>query len=169
MLISKHYQQQLHTVHSSRSWGDVGHTHANTIHKLYTLYRAKSILDYGCGAGRLASTLERRGIGVTNYDPGVAHWSNTPAPHDIVVCTDVLEHVEPLCLEAVLRDLRRVTVCAAWVTICGVPARQRLPDGRNAHLIQEQAEWWEPRLERAKFRIVQSNSKLMQYLLEPRH
>jgi hypothetical protein len=34
------------------------------------------------------------------------------------------------------------------------PAKLILPDGRNAHLIQEGPEWWRPRFENAGFEII---------------
>lgn len=35
-----------------------------------------------------------------------------------------------------------------WRTWSGGPAGKVLPDGRNAHLIQEPIAWWRERLER---------------------
>jgi hypothetical protein len=59
---------------------------------------------------------------------------------------DVLEHIEPDCLDDVLDDLKRVTKGIGFFTVACGPAAKVLPDGRNAHLIQEPPEWWLPKL-----------------------
>ena len=62
-----------------------------------------------------------------------------------MVCIDVLEHIEPAYLDNVLDDLQRCTdVIGVFTVACG-PAMKILPDGRNAHLIQEPPEWWLPK------------------------
>jgi len=60
----------------------------------------------------------------------------------LVFCGDVLEHVEPACLDAVLEDLRALTLERCVMVIATRPARKRYPDGRNFHLIIENHEWW---------------------------
>lgn len=102
------------------------------------------MLDYGCGKGVLAEILSW--VKIQNYDPAVPEWAREPAPADLVVCTDVLEHVEPDCLDAVLDHLQRLTLKALFVEIGLVPAFKHLDDGRNAHLIVQPVEWWLPRL-----------------------
>ncbi len=67
-------------------------------------------------------------------------------PADLVCCIDVLEHIEPLYLDAVLADLRRITVNVGMFTIHTGPAMKTLTDGRNAHLIQKPSSWWLPKL-----------------------
>jgi hypothetical protein len=58
-----------------------------------------------------------------------------------------LEHIEPDCIDEVLEDLRRLTKSLLYATICTVPARKKLPDGRNTHVLQQPMEWWRPKLE----------------------
>ena len=62
------------------------------------------------------------------------------------VVIDVLEHVEPFYVEAVLIDLRKITNGHGFFTIHTGPAVKTLADGRNAHLIQNPASWWLPKL-----------------------
>jgi hypothetical protein len=52
----------------------------------------------------------------------------------------------------VLDDLRRVAIGVGLYTIATGPAAKTMPDGRNAHLIQEGAEWWISRLF-ARFKV----------------
>lgn len=63
-----------------------------------------------------------------------------------MACIDVLEHIEPDCLDAVLDDMRRCTLNGIFLTIHCFPAGKTLPDGRNAHLIQQPTHWWLPKL-----------------------
>jgi len=59
-----------------------------------------------------------------------------------VICTDVMEHIEPECLDDVIDDLKRVTNIVLVVNIALRPAKKTLADGRNAHLIVKDIEWW---------------------------
>lgn len=63
----------------------------------------------------------------------------------MVACIDVLEHIEPDCLEAVLDDLRRLTEGVLFASVHTGPAFKTLSDGRNAHLTQQSAGWWLPK------------------------
>ena len=65
----------------------------------------------------------------------------------MVVCIDVLEHIEPECLDDVLDDLQRLVIKYGFFTIHTGPAQKVLPDGRNAHLTQEPLSWWNEKLE----------------------
>ena len=80
------------------------------------------------------------------YDPVFPEYGEPRAGSDMVACIDVLEHIEPDRLEAVLEDLWRLNALMYFVTIHMRPANKTLSDGRNAHLIQETPSWWLPRL-----------------------
>jgi hypothetical protein len=71
-----------------------------------------------------------------------------------VVCTDVLEHIEPELLDFVLDDLRRVTRKVGFFVIHTGASTKTLADGRNTHLIQQPREWWHLKLARF-FRVAQ--------------
>ena len=110
---------------------------------LCQVYQSDDALDYGCGKQTLNESI--KGIDVIGYDPCIEGLDATPDPHDIVVCTDVMEHIEPEHLQAVIQDLHRVTQKALFCTIATRPAVKILSDGRNAHLIQEDHRWWLPK------------------------
>jgi hypothetical protein len=110
----------------------------------------RSILDYGCGRRTLEQAL---GYPIQNYDPAIPRYSESPDPADLVACTDVLEHIEPECLDAVLDDLKRVVRKTGFFVIATKPASKTLADGRNAHLIVKPMEWWLPKLSE-RFQIV---------------
>ena len=141
MLISEQYKAQVSQLHNEKAdWGTTGRQFASLIQRLVQDYQPLNILDYGCGKQTLARALPQYRI--KGYDPGVPGLGETPEPHELVVCTDVLEHVEPDCLEDVLDDLQRVTKSVLFIDVCTVPAIQEFPDGRNAHLIVETPRWW---------------------------
>jgi 2-polyprenyl-3-methyl-5-hydroxy-6-metoxy-1,4-benzoquinol methylase len=162
-LITEYYREQNALLHSQRpDYGANGHRHAPQIRELAQAMQAESILDYGCGKGTLADALEgltwsqasdpeqslvqTHAVQITRYDPAFPQWAAAPAPADLVVCGDVLEHIEPDCIEAVLDDLVRVTRKCLYATIATRPAKKTLPDGRNTHLIQKDLRWWLPQL-----------------------
>lgn len=147
-LISDEYKAQISQMHKTKDWGKIGQQFAASVAEVAKREGLRTILDYGCGKGRLAEAMRDRGYEVTNYDPGVEEFSASPEPHEFVTCFDVLEHVEPEHLEAVLTDLARVTQKLGMFTIATIPAAKHLPDGRNAHLIVEGMDWWLGRLRR---------------------
>ena len=89
----------------------------------------------------------------TPYEPSNKLWSSTPEPTEFVACIDVLEHIEPELLDNVLNDLQRVVMKFGLFTIHTGPAAKTLPDGRNAHLIQEPLSWWEDKI-KLRFKII---------------
>lgn len=153
MLISESYRALNAELHQRRvGFGTSGKRYFAPVSQLTTIYDSRDILDYGCGLRTLEAAL---GFAIANYDPCIEGLQATPEAHDLVACTDVLEHIEPECLSDVLADLRRVTRKAAFMTIATRPAKKYLADGRNAHLIQEPARWWIEKLWDAGFRIRQ--------------
>jgi hypothetical protein len=152
-LISKAYLEQNRLLHRKRSYGAGGYQHLRLIERLIIENHICSVLDYGAGKGTLKNNLAKRFpfVAIQNYDP--VTFPVPPFPAELVVCTDVLEHIEPECLEAVLDHLKSLTQKLAFFSICTRPAKKALPDGRNAHLIQERPSWWLDRL--VKWEILQ--------------
>jgi hypothetical protein len=139
-LISAEYRElnvRLH--HDNLAYGVGGSKHADTVKKLSTELKTTSILDYGCGKGLLAKELP---FPIWEYDPAVPEKSDSPRPADIVVCTDVLEHIEPDKIHAVLSDLKRVTRKVGYFVIHTGPSGKVLADGRNSHILQKDRVWW---------------------------
>ena len=124
-----------------------------------------TLLDYGCGMRTLEQTLPPiTGLSINNYDPCVEGLDNIPEPADIVVCTDVLEHVEPDCLENVLDDLKRVTKKTLFLAVSTRLANKSYCDGQNAHKIVQTYDWWYPKI-RKRFHVAKKeivpNDKLI--------
>lgn len=148
-LISETYRAQQTELHRNPDYGVASVHWAPTVADIARQTKPHHILDYGSGKGRLGTELRKLLKGpfeLRQYEPAVPELSGAPEPSDLVACIDVLEHIEPDCLDAVLDDLRRVTARVGIYTIATGPAVKTLPDGRNAHLIQEGPEWWMPKL-----------------------
>ncbi len=145
-LISEEYRRQNADLHeSNKFYGVSGSRWAKKIDRLATNMKAETILDYGCGKQTLARSLPH--LNIKGYDPAFEELSAPAEPADFVVCTDVLEHIEPDLLDNVLDDLQRVTKGHGFFNVATYPAAKTLSDGRNAHLIQEQLGWWFPKIE----------------------
>lgn len=145
-MISEEYKKLNKMLHDLRpDYGANGHRYANVIKQLAEDYQTKDILDYGCGKQTLKKVLKE--YNVIGYDPAIEELSSPPEATDIVYCGDVLEHIEPDFLDSVLDDLKRVTKKAGFFVIHTGPATKSLPDGRNAHLIQQNCSWWQPKIE----------------------
>ena len=129
--------------HVSETYGQAGNKWAQEV---YSYMKGGTILDYGCGKGNLAKSLPF--LSIDNYDPCIEGLDEEPEAHDYVVCTDVLEHVEPRCIDAVLKHIASLMRTGAFLVIATRPANKNLPDGRNAHLIVEHWEWWEKLISR---------------------
>ena len=127
-------------------FGVGGAKHAETVLKLSEQLKTTSILDYGCGKGRLAKALP---FPIWEYDPAIPGKDEAPRAADIVICTDVLEHVEDGKVQYVLGDIRRCLKKVGYFVIHLGPAAKTYADGRNTHLIQRSASWWETKV--AKF------------------
>jgi hypothetical protein len=146
LLITEEYrllQQQMHDEHSG--YGSASVHHASLIAQFIEKFEVTELLDYGAGKGRLGKALAQhlqRPVTIHHYDPGVPEWSAAPEPCAFVACVDVLEHIEPALIDNVLDDLKRVTTGAAYFSVETGPAVKFLPDGRNAHLIQQPSGWW---------------------------
>lgn|SRR5262245_61450058 len=143
---------------SAREW-------VATVRELAFNVPTKDILDYGCGKRVLEEALGAD-HNITNYDPAIPEFSKHPGSrtYDFVCCLDVMEHIEPDCLDDVLDDLARLTRRQVMITVCSVSSYKHLPDGRNTHLIQRPYEWWLPKIW-SRFTVRQFNLLGPKFLL----
>jgi hypothetical protein len=124
---------------STPDYGISGSKHAEPVRNFSEKLQTRDILDYGCGKQTLQRSLP---FPIQNYDPCIPECSKRPVPADLVVCTDVLEHVEKDCIYEVLKDLLSLTKRVLFLNVSTRPARKILPDGRNAHILIQPSEWW---------------------------
>lgn len=147
-LISEEYRQMQRQLHENPNYGVASVQYAPLVADILQATGATELLDYGAGKGRLGLTLRehlKRPLTIHHYDPAIPEWSAPPAPCGFVACIDVLEHIEPHLIDNVLDDLKRVTAGVGVFTVHTFAAVKFLPDGRNAHLIQQPPGWWLPR------------------------
>ncbi len=162
-LITEEYRKMQQTLHQNPNYGVASVHYAPLVAQVIETTGAQELLDYGAGKGRLGMTLKqqlKRPLAIRHYDPAIPDWSAPAQPCGLVACIDVLEHIEPTLLDNVLDDLRRVTLGVGVFTVHTGAAVKVLPDGRNAHLIQEGPSWWLPkflqRFELARFDRMQN-------------
>jgi hypothetical protein len=153
-LISSEYRELNAKLHQENPlYGIGGARHAKTVMQLCKAMETTSCLDYGSGKGLLARELS---FPIWEYDPCVPGKETSPRPADLVVCTDVLEHIEPDKLGWVLKDIARCTLRTAYFCIHTGPSTKTLADGRNSHVLQRPAHWWRKILK--KFFTLDKNS-----------
>ena len=105
------------------------------------------VLDYGCGEGKLKKSIENSFCYVpklryNEYDPAMAGKDAEPQPAEIVFCGDVMEHIEPERVEAVIKHIASLSKRMSIFVISLRPAVKTLPDGRNAHICVRKSDWW---------------------------
>lgn len=171
MLITPSYIQEQHKLHENPGYGAGSHRYAALLADIMRTEGCNNILDYGAGKGTLARDMLKKGIGVAEYDPGVPGKDQGPSPADLVVCIDVMEHIEPFCLDAVIKDLARLTLKLLFVDVATKFDKHRwLSDGRNSHQIVSDGSWWAVEFEKRGFKIVRNwNTGLRAWIamLEP--
>lgn len=154
-LISPPYRDLQKELHARpKGYGGKGDKWAAGVRDLVERFDAWSVLDYGCGQGSLKKALLPMcppGVRVAEYDPAIPGKDGYVEFADLVVCTDVLEHVEPDKLPRVLSHLKMLARKAVFVVVATRPSNKTMADGRNAHLIVEPAEWWAERMTAAGF------------------
>lgn len=169
-LISPGYRALQQALHAEpRGYGGRGDKWASTVGQIALDYGAHSILDYGAGRGTLATALRALQLGhihrIEEYDPAIPGMDGHPSFADLVNVTDVLEHIEPDHLAAVLGHIRSLARKVVFAVISTKESNKVLADGRNAHLIIQHGSWWKQQIRDAGFTIhnpptiVRSSSK----------
>jgi hypothetical protein len=122
-------------------------------------FRCRSVLDFGCGKGKLVNALRATvDATVEGYDPAIdafADPSTLKARYDLVIANDVLEHLHPDELADELKQLRRLSRKCLFLNISCRPAVHVLPDGRNCHTIILTPDEW---IERIQGHLVDSKA-----------
>jgi 2-polyprenyl-3-methyl-5-hydroxy-6-metoxy-1,4-benzoquinol methylase len=139
MYITDAYRRLNTELHQGGRYGRHGDKWAAKVTEIVTHHDIKSVLDYGCGQGSLARALA---FPISEYDPAIPEKSGLPSPAELVVCTDVMEHIEPELLSNVLDHLHTLSQRMLFTVISTRPAVKFLADGRNAHLIVEPPAFW---------------------------
>ena len=147
--ISEDYRAEQQKLHGNKRYGVASLTYAPLVSKLLKIGKCHSLSDYGAGKCNLKVALglsDGGPVAYQPYDPAFPAYG-PPRPADLVTCIDVLEHIEPASLDAVLSEISSISQRLAFLTVHTGPAKKVLTDGRNAHLIQESTSWWLSRFE----------------------
>lgn len=167
-MITEEYKKALLDIHSSAHWGTTGGVYAgDTIVEFIKAYPdIKTILDYGCGEGALKKWVEDSGItdkDWTQHDPCVAEFSKRPEGRfDLVITTDVLEHVEEEHIDDVIDDLNNLTGKYLFNEIACYFARSYFRGGpykgKDLHISVKAPDHWMLRLDRSDMKLITSTS-----------
>lgn len=151
-IISEDYKNQMKQLHEE----GMGKNSRRAVPRLHRIpeflqqYQPETLLDFGCGQGGVHRFLnEQTDILADGFDPCVEEFETMPNEvFDVLISVDVMEHIELDKLEEVLKLIDSKFSKAAYLDIHSGPAAEILPDGRNAHLIQEGPEWWIEQIEK---------------------
>jgi len=139
------YIEQAKLVHQNdRKWrGTTVVKYIPIINEIIKSKQIKTILDYGCGKAQN----HPKEWNATKYDPAVPEFSAKPDRRfDLVISTDVLEHIPEESIDEVLKDIFNYSDQWVFLTICTREAREILPNGMNAHATVKPEEWWNDKL-----------------------
>lgn len=167
-LISGEYQQAQRKMHTNpEGYGGSGHKQADAVVAFAKEIDATLVLDYGCGEGTLKKVLDdpkyraKMESGITRvweYDPGIEGKDGLSKVSELVVCTDVLEHVEPDKLDAVLKHIHSLSDKGAYIVVATRPANKCLPNGNNAHLIIQGEGFWTAKIMEHKWELLRMST-----------
>ena len=131
------------TLHSEMYYGSSAGLYRGVLAPLIIKQNPGRILDYGCGRSDFLSHFWNDGKRILErYDPAIPEFKDCPlGPFDLVLCLDLLEHIAMADVDRVLTAIADKTDTAIF-SISLIPARQILPDGRNAHItLMSRTEW----------------------------
>ena len=140
--------QEYEKVHQNKTYGVSGNKFIPQIQALLAELRPQTILNYGSGQTRLEQKMNLFGAEFFNYDPAIEEISRIPLSRcDLLINTDVLEHVPEEELERVLVEISSLS-SRVFFNISTRPAKEILPNGRNAHCTLKSAREWKMILQR---------------------
>ena len=121
---------------------------------------SKTLLDYGCGKAIPYSKKECKSIGLKKpvqelcnldsfdlYDPAYPKYNKlSKKKYDIVVCTDVMEHIAEQDIDWVLKDILSHSKKTVFLNISCQPALKHFKKGKfkgqNVHVSVFHGTWW---------------------------
>lgn len=141
-MISEEYKKIYTDIHAKTKFGKRSKM-PDFLEKFIEKTKPVSIIDFGCGKGNLVTKLNEiyQNKSVVGVDPANPEYDVPLTKVDMIVSTDVLEHIEPNLINETLKEIADNCTHTYHLISCA-PAKLILPDGRNAHLIQETPDWW---------------------------
>ena len=102
-----------------------------------------SVLDYGCGKSKLLDLIKKNSkIKIFKYDPAIKKYSKlTKNKTDLVICTDVLQHVPLYDLDRVLKEIKSKGIYILFYIKC-TNHKTKLPNKTYANCTVYDKKWW---------------------------
>lgn len=135
-------------IHATKHYGASSEILIGIIQRhIYDLPQVARIIDYGCGRSRLVDWLAKiHDAEAVRYDPAIPEFADRPdAGGDLVICTDVMEHIPVENVQTVLEDIQSLAPHAYFNISCR-EAHEILPNGENAHCTVRPHAWWMARI-----------------------
>ena len=171
-MITPEYKTELLALHSNYHWGTTAGKYAgdSIVSLLKKRSEIRTILDYGCGDRTLKKFVTEHGIKDREwsfYDPGIERFSKLPTgKFDLVITTDVLEHVEEVMLGKVLHHLRSLTGKFLYNDIACYLTNVHFSSGpykgQDLHINLKAPDAWHVRLKHKDFNKVESKVSLLE-------
>lgn len=128
-------------------------THKDAIGKLIRKFGVRTVLDYGCGRGdpyrgphKVWRDWGLKWFDIWLYDPAFPQHEKAPPPSrkfDLVICSDVLEHVPEADVDEFIKTLYSHGG-VVWASVCCRPAKKTFPQtGENLHVTIRPFQWWD--------------------------
>lgn len=146
MTITTDMISQLNMMHENKNIfaGTSLKKHISNINRIISEKDIKTALDYGCGKAKHHPDLL---VNPVKFDAGYPPYSEKPkGQYDLVICTDVMEHVEENFVSQVLVEIFYYATKHVYLHISTKKAVKTLPDGRNAHVTIKHENWWRNRV-----------------------
>lgn len=125
--------EQYQKLHKGAKYGQTARSALGGIRLCIDAIKPGSIIEYGCGQSRLHEFLAAPGIQYDRYDPAIEGLTEIKGErYDLLINTDVLEHIPEKDLDAVLSHFKSLSD-HAYIRISTRLARTILPNGENAH------------------------------------
>ncbi|WP_428049135.1 methyltransferase domain-containing protein [Candidatus Avelusimicrobium caledoniensis] len=134
--------KQLHK--QNPSYGASGYEYCDTVCLVIDYLRPKIVLDFGCGKNSLIDLLQSKypDIIFYGYDPAIPDKAHLPVKKaDLIINTDVLEHIPEQELPMVLEQIRSLSDKVFFVLHHAL-AYNYLPNGQNAHCTVKPIFWY---------------------------
>ncbi len=135
---------QYRQIHAKKTYGRSSEILIGVVQRhIYDLPPVRTILDFGCGRSRLVDWLAKiHDAKAYRYDPAIPEFAQMPVDKaDLVLCTDVMEHIPQENVEEVIAAIRAISPHAYFNISCR-PADEILPNGENAHCTVRPPRWW---------------------------
>lgn len=127
--------------------------HIPELTRLTKLLGCKDALDFGCGKAWFWKLPHWKAIfdnelrSIKLYDPAIPEHDELPeGRYDLVLCTDVLEHVHPEETDDFLKTLFLYTRRCLFINVSTVPAKKTFDDGTNLHINLRTKDQWQKKI-----------------------